>query len=124
MTETLDQSEKSDKTGKFSTIFGTFATCLLALNTWQVSTIDSKIKQESNQRELNFRLYDSVAEAIDSGKAQRIQAVRVLVDSLASEELRAGFNAALSAGEVQSLRLKTIKHVRWHRLRWHCSVNK
>jgi len=66
-----------------------------------VSEFDSTLRTIESERELNFRIYQSISESIESGNAQRIRAVRALVDALASDELKQGFLSALDSGEVQ-----------------------
>ncbi len=94
-------ADKSDPMAKVAAILGAAATVLVAFNTWQVSQFDTKFREVESERELNFRIYQSIAESIESGKPQRIRAVRVLVDVLAAEELRESFLSALETGEVQ-----------------------
>lgn len=92
---------ESDRMAKFAAAASAVAALLVAFNTWQVSQFDTDLRQVESERELNFRIYQSIAEAIESGKADRIRAVRVLVDALAAEKLKEGFLSALETGDVQ-----------------------
>ncbi|MDJ0657145.1 MAG: hypothetical protein QNJ40_23500 [Xanthomonadales bacterium] len=94
-------SDKSDSMAKLAAVLGAVATVLVAINTWQVSQFETDFRQVESERELNFRIYQSIAESIESGNPQRIRAVRALVDALASEDLRDSFLSALETGEVQ-----------------------
>jgi hypothetical protein len=80
---------------------GTVASLLLAYNTYQVSQFDTDLRRAESEREVNFRIYQSIAEAVESGNPQRIRAVRALVEALSSEGLRDPFLSALESGEVQ-----------------------
>lgn len=80
-------------------LFGVIITALLALNTCQVSKFNEKTQQIENERELNFNLYKSISDAIDSSKPRNIRAARVLVENLASENLKDGFLAVLDSSE-------------------------
>ena len=94
-------ANNSDPMAKVAAILGAAATALVAFNTWQVSQFDTDLRQVESERELNFRIYQSIAESIESGKPQRIRAVRALVDALATEGLKESFLSALESGEVQ-----------------------
>lgn len=94
-------AENKDSMAKVAAILGTVATLLVAFNTWQVSQFDADLRQVESERELNFRIYQSIADSIESGKHQRIRAVRVLVNALATKELRKSYLSVLETGEVQ-----------------------
>ena len=95
-------AEEKQKSGVsiLGALLGSVATLLLAFNTWQVSQFDKELRTTESNRELNFRMYTSITDAIESNNPQRIRAVRVLVESLATDDVRAGFLAALETGEV------------------------
>lgn len=92
---------ESDPMAKVAAVLSAAAAILVAFNTWQVSQFDTDLRQVESERELNFRIYQSIAEAVESGKSERIRAVRVLVDALAAEKLKEGFLSALETGDVQ-----------------------
>ncbi len=89
------------KLGPWVTAFSAIASLLLAYNTYQVSQFDADLRAVESEREVNFRIFQSIAEAVESGNPQRIRAVRALVTALASDSLREGFLDALEMGEVQ-----------------------
>ncbi len=67
-----------------ATLLGAIATILLAFNTWKVSQFETELRAAESVRELNFRIYASIAEAIESNNPQRIRAVCALVEALSS----------------------------------------
>lgn len=94
-------ANNGDKIPVITTLLGTLITGLLAFNTYKVSSFENKLKQVESEREVNFRIYTSLSEAVESSNPKRIRAVRVLVESLASEDLKEGFLEALEIGEIE-----------------------
>ena len=97
-----DSGKAHSLTARFAqaaAVLSALTTALVAYNTWQVSTFEAELRRVESNRELNFRLYASISEALESNDARRIQAVRTIVMTMSPEPLRSGFLDALSAGE-------------------------
>ena len=84
-----------------STIISIITASLVAWNTVTVNKFETELKKVESERELNFRIYKSIAEALESENEKRIRAVRAIVEVMASENLRPGFLEALESAEVQ-----------------------
>lgn len=79
-------------------VLSALTTALVAYNTYTVSQFESELKQIESDRELNFRIYASISEALESNDSRQIQAVRTIVISMSPEDLRDGFLQALDNG--------------------------
>ena len=80
-------------------VLSALTTVLVGYNTWQVSTFEADLRRIESERELNFRIYGSISEALESNDARRIQAVRTIVVTMSPEPTKEGFLEALNAGE-------------------------
>ena len=97
-----DGGAASSLTARFAqaaAVLSALTTALVAYNTYQVSSFETELRRVESNRELNFRLYASISEALESNDARRIQAVRTIVMTMSPEPLRDGFLDALRAGE-------------------------
>lgn len=84
-----------------TTIISTITALLVAYNSITINSFDKKLREVESERELNFRIYKSIAEALESDNPKRIRAVRAIVEVMASDKLREGFLEALESGEVR-----------------------
>lgn len=75
---------------------------LVAYNTFLVNKFDNELTQIESERELNFKIYTSVTEALESENEQRISAVKVIVNSMANDQLKPGFLEILKTGEARA----------------------
>ncbi|MCG8306178.1 MAG: hypothetical protein MI975_02225 [Cytophagales bacterium] len=74
---------------------------LVAYNTYLVGKFNTELAEKESERELNFRIYESVIEALESENEKRILAIKVIVKSMANEKLKPGFLDVLETGEVK-----------------------
>lgn len=79
-----------------------FTGLLVAYNTYLVNKFDKELSMTESERALNFRIYESVGEALESENEKRILAVKVIVNAMASEELKPGFLEILKTGEAKA----------------------
>ncbi|MFT5674253.1 MAG: hypothetical protein ACI808_000168 [Paraglaciecola sp.] len=84
-----------DRWSKIAALVATIATVFSAYNAIKVSSLEADFKQVEAERELNFRIYSSIADALESGDEKRVLAVRGIVQAMASESIRPAFLQAL-----------------------------
>lgn len=96
--------DKSSAIPLVGAILAFIAAALGAWNTHQTNSVEASLKQLESERQVMFKLYDSIVAtygAAEADRLQRIRALRVLVQSLAKDEVRDGFLAALEVQEVE-----------------------
>ena len=89
-----------ERWSKIAALVATLATILGAINALQVSRFDAQLKQAQAERELNFKIYASIADALESGDPKRVLAVRGIVDAMASDNIKPKFLEALEPAIV------------------------
>lgn len=90
-----NQSDAVTKWSKIAALVATLATIVSGFNAIQVSRFETDLKQLEAERELNFRIYSSIADALESGDHKRVLAVRGIVEAMASESIKPAFRQAL-----------------------------
>lgn len=80
---------------KIAALVATVATVVSGFNAMQVSRFETNFKQVEAERELNFRIYSSIASALESQDPKQILAVRGIVEAMASESIKPAFRQAL-----------------------------
>ncbi len=96
--------DKSNAIPLVGAILAFIAAALGAWNTHQTNSVENSLKQLESERQVMFKLYDSIVATYgvaEADRLQRIRALRVLVQSLAKDEVRDGFLAALETQEVE-----------------------
>lgn len=91
----------SDRSSTVSAVLSGIVGVLVAFNTYQVSTFETDLKQVESERALNFRIYQSIAEALESDDERRMRAVRTIVEAMAGDEIKSGFLEALETRQTQ-----------------------
>jgi hypothetical protein len=91
----LEKVTSIDKWSKIAALVATIATIFSAYNAIKVSSLETDLKQVEAERELNFKIYSSIADALESGDEKRVLAVRGIVQAMASESIRPAFLQAL-----------------------------
>jgi hypothetical protein len=91
----LDKVSSVDTWSKIAALVATIATIFSGYNAIKVSSLEADLKQVEAERELNFRIYSSIADALESGDEKRVLAVRGIVQAMASESIRPAFLQAL-----------------------------
>lgn len=97
---------------QMAALLSAVTTLLVAFNTWKVSEFETDLKQVESERELNFRIYQSIAEALESDDARRIRAVRTIVSAMSPDHMKEGFLEALAAGEDDIYKKEEVAVVR------------
>ena len=90
-----EQVSRVDSWSKIAALVATIATVFSGYNAVKVSDLEANLKQVEAERELNFRIYSSIADALQSGDDKRVLAVRGIVEAMASESIRPAFLQAL-----------------------------
>ncbi len=97
----MDQpNNRIERWSKIAAFVATLATILSGLSAFQVSRFETKLKEVQAERELNFRIYTSIADALESGDPKRVMAVRGIVEAMASDNIKPKFLEALEPAIV------------------------
>ncbi|SMD32235.1 hypothetical protein SAMN04488029_0578 [Reichenbachiella faecimaris] len=82
-----------------STFVSIITALLVTYNTIKVNQFNNELAKQKSDRELNFKIYESVTDALESENEKRILAVKVIVSSMASDNMKTGFLEILKSGE-------------------------
>ena len=94
-------NSRIERWSKIAAFVATLATLLSGLSAFQVSRFETKLKEVQAERELNFRIYTSIADALESGDPKRVMAVRGIVEAMASDNIKPKFLEALEPAIVR-----------------------
>lgn len=81
-------NRKIDNLSKIAALAMTAVGVISGINTYQISQLDSKISATESKNKWDFKVYDSVVEVVNSKDSGKILAVKIMVEHVASEELK------------------------------------
>ena len=90
-----DKTDTVTRWSKIAALIATLATIVSGFNAMQVNRFESDLKKVQAERELNFKIYSSIADALESGDPKRVLAVRGIVEAMASDSIKPAFRQAL-----------------------------
>ena len=98
--ENGNSTSRTARIVQLTALLSALTTTLVGYNTWKVDQFETELARVESDRELNFRIYHSISQALATNDARHLRAVRTIVVSMAPENMKAGFLDALDAGEV------------------------